>query len=164
MKQQKDNLEDDFMEIIRQNETTIYKICSFYVTPTIPIDDLYQESVLSLWKGFPKFRHESSFTTWIWRVTLNSCLSVIRTEKKHKQNISLSQVHAASIATENMQQEIKQLYDIINKLNPFDRALILLWLDEKSYKEIAEVTGISVANVATKLKRIKIQLNTFANQ
>ncbi|MDR1346564.1 MAG: sigma-70 family RNA polymerase sigma factor [Bacteroidales bacterium] len=157
-------LTEDFIEMLSQNEAVVYKICSFYATQTISRDDLYQETVLALWKGYPKFRSESSITTWIWRIALNCCISVIRTEKKHQQNISLTEVSIPLLESESMQQEIKELYRCIAQLKTFDRTLILLWLEEKPYQEIAEITGLSVANVGTRLKRIKTTLKILSNQ
>jgi RNA polymerase sigma-70 factor (ECF subfamily) len=157
-------LTEDFMDMLQQNEVMICKICSFYTTPVFSTDDLYQETVLALWKGYPKFRSESRITTWIWRIALNCCISVIRTEKKHRQNVSLSETPVSLLEKETLQPEIKELYRCIAQLKILERTLILLWLEEKSYQEIAEITGLSVANVATKLKRIKTTLETLSNQ
>ena len=167
-------LEQAFIQMIRENEKIIYKVCSFYVSEQSPMEDLYQDTVLNLWKCFPKFRNESSLSTWMYRIALNSCISSLRKENKRRQVetqclASLqSIVETQSIASlpepDNMEEEIRELYRLIYQLKDLERAIILLWLEEKSYQEIAEITGLSLSNVATKLKRIKADLKTMSNQ
>ena len=157
-------LEQAFIQMIRKNEKIIYKVCSFYVSEQSPIEDLYQETVLNLWKSFPKFRNESSFSTWIYRIALNSCISGIRKDSKHRRQVPLALSEEVAFEPDNMEEEIRELYRLIYQLKNVERAIILLWLEEKSYQEIAEITGLSLSNVATKLKRIKENLKTMSNQ
>lgn len=144
--------------MIKKYERAIYKVCTFYVSDYFSIDDLYQESVCNLWKGFPRFRHESSIYTWIYRITLNTCISCIRKNKRTPQKSSLTL--SINIPAEPLgnHDEIRELYSLINKLKPIDRAVILLWLEEKSYQEIAEITGLTPGNIGVRLNRIRKKL------
>ena len=157
-------LEQAFIQMIRKNEKIIYKVCSFYVSEQSPMEDLYQETVLNLWKSFPNFRNESSFSTWIYRIALNSCISGIRKDSKHRRQVPLALSEEVAFEPDSMEEEIRELYRLIYQLKNVERAIILLWLEEKSYQEIAEITGLSLSNVATKLKRIKENLKTMSNQ
>ena len=157
-------LEEDFIRTVRENERIIYKVCSFYVSEQSPMDDLYQETVFNLWKSFPKFRHESSYSTWIYRVALNTCISDLRKESKYSRKVPLFFSEEMAFEPDNMEDEIRELYRLIYQLKNLERAIILLWLEEKSYQEIADITGLSLCNVGTKLKRIKEKLKTMSNQ
>ncbi len=149
-----------FLEMIHQNEGIIYKVVSFYADAEHPIGDLYQEVVLNLWKSYPSFRGESKYSTWIYRIALNTCVSFYRRNKK---NVTYVDISVDMPEIEDSSEEIQELYKLINCLGKIERALVLLYLDDKSYKEIAEITGLSVTNVATKLSRIKEKLRLMSN-
>ncbi len=138
-------LEKEFIGIIRENERLIYKVCSFYVSEVLTLADLYQEVVHNLWAGFPKFRNNSSISTWIYRVSINTCISGTRKEKKHsKGNIPVSSLSEWPIEPEDMTDEIREMYRLINNLKTLEKTIVLLWLEEKSYQEIVEITGITL--------------------
>lgn len=159
------SVEKDFIKIIQENERVIYKVCSFYVAEAFPMEDLYQEVVHNLWVGFPKFRNESSISTWIYRIAINTCISGIRKEKKfQKSNVPASSLSEWLIVPESLTDEIREMYRMINKLRTFDKTIVLLWLEEKSYQEIADITGITLSNVATRLKRAKEKLKEMSNE
>ena len=153
--------DSQFMEMIRQNEGVIFKVASFYVDKEHPIGDLYQEIVLNLWKAFPSFRGDSKHSTWIYRIALNTCVSFYR---RSKRNISYVDITMDIPEVVDNNEEIQELYKLINRLGKIERALVLLYLDDKSYKEISEITGLSVTNVATKLSRIKDKLKQMSNE
>lgn len=150
-----------FLEMICQNEGIIYKITSFYTDKDHPISDLYQEVVLNLWKAFPSFRGESKYSTWIYRIALNTCVSFFR---RSKRDVTYVDITMDIPETVESNEDIQELYKLINRLGKIERALVLLYLDDKSYKEIAEITGLSVTNVATKLSRIKDKLKQMSNE
>jgi len=150
-----------FLEMIRQNEGIIYKVTSFYTDKEHPIGDLYQEVVLNLWKAYPSFRGESKYSSWIYRIALNTCVSFYRRNKKNITYVDISMDIPENI--DNNNEEIQELYRLINRLGKIERALVLLYLDDKSYKEIADITGLTVTNVATKLSRIKEKLKQMSN-
>lgn len=149
------------MDMIHQNEGIIYKVASFYTDKEHPIGDLYQEIVINLWKGFPSFKGESKYSTWIYRIALNTCVSFYRRSHRNLQYVDF-QVDIPEETEHN--EQISELYALINRLGKIERALVLLYLDDKSYKEIAEITGLSVTNVATKLNRIKEKLRKMSNE
>ena len=137
-----ENVEQEFLSVIREYERVIYKVCYLYTTPNATLNDLYQEVVLNIWKAFPKFRRECKISTWIYRIALNTCISFIRKEKNIPEIVTLTQ----------------EAYRMINRLGQLEKAIILLYLEEKSYEDISEITGLTVTNVATKLNRIKDKL------
>ncbi|NDV94404.1 sigma-70 family RNA polymerase sigma factor [Dysgonomonas sp. 521] len=150
-----------FLDMIRQNEGIIYKVTSFYADKEHPIGDLYQEVVLNLWKGFASFRGESKHSTWIYRIALNTCVSFYRRSKKNVTYVDIS-MDIPDVVDNN--EQIQELYKLINQLGKIERALVLLYLDDKPYKDIAEITGLSVTNVATKLSRIKDKLKQMSDE
>lgn len=155
------NVDVQFLEMIRQNEGIIYKVTSFYTDTEHPLGDLYQEVVLNLWKAFPSFRGDSKYSTWIYRIALNTCVSFYRRSKKDISYVDIS-MDIPDVVDNN--EEIQELYKLINRLGKIERALVLLYLDDKSYKEIAEITGLTVTNVATKISRIKDKLRDMSNE
>ncbi len=155
------DLERDFMEVVRQNERIIYKVVSFYADIDQSVSDLYQEVVLNLWKAYPSFRGDSKISTWIYRISLNTCITFFRRSKRSISYTDLV-IDVSDIPDED--ENIKELYRLINKLGKIEKALVLLYLDEKPYKDIAEITGLSVTNVATKLNRIKDKLKKMSNE
>jgi RNA polymerase sigma factor (sigma-70 family) len=154
------NLEKAFMDMIRQNERIIYKVTSFYANQDQTIHDLYQEVVLNLWKAYPSFRGDSKISTWIYRIALNTCITFFRRTKVNIHYVDF--IIDMPQTTDNTNEEIKELYRLINRLGQIEKALVLLYLDEKSYKEIADVMGLTVTNVATKLTRIKEKLKKMS--
>lgn len=152
-------LEQEFTACIKEYERVIYKVCYLYTTKSVTLNDLYQEAVLNIWRAFPKFRHECKISTWIYRITLNTCISFIRKEKNIPEIVSLTQ--EAEWLTEegdSFREMLVELYRLINCLGQLDKSIILLYLENKDYAEIAEITGLTVTNVATKLSRIKDKL------
>ncbi|WP_165040877.1 RNA polymerase sigma factor [Dysgonomonas sp. ZJ709] len=157
------DLENRFIEIIRKNERIIYKVCSFYFSDELPLSDLYQETVCNLWTAFPKFRNECTISTWIYRIALNTCVSGLRKETRQPKGMSASALYESLPAPEDMSEQIKEMYRLIHQLKTMEKAIVLLYLEEKSYQEIADITGLTVSNVATKLKRSKEKLKQMSN-
>ncbi|MGP1421607.1 MAG: sigma-70 family RNA polymerase sigma factor [Tannerella sp.] len=159
----KTDLEETFIAMLKANERVIYKVCSFYASEETPLSDLYQDVVCNLWTAYPKFRGECSISTWIYRIALNTCISGFR-KKKMEHSADLSSLQDAFIQPEDMTEEIKEMYRLIRQLKTLERAVILLYLEEKSYQEIADITGLSLSHVAVKLKRTKEKLINMSNQ
>lgn len=153
-----ENVEQEFVSVIREYERVIYKVCYLYVTPHATLNDLYQEVVLNLWKAFPKFRKECKMSTWIYRIALNTCISFIRKEKNIPEIVTLTREVDRADETDETETMLHQLYRMINRLGQLEKSIILLYLEEKSYEEISEITGLTLTNVATKLSRIKDKL------
>ena len=159
-----ENIELQFTKMVKEYRKTIYTVCYFFSKDTEEVNDLYQEILINLWKGFEKFRGESSLKTWIWRVSLNTCNNLERKKKSNVQTIPLSIDIDLYNDDDVHSKQIQILYDRINRLDIFDRAIILLWLENMSYQDIANVVGISISNVTTRLFRIKEQLKSMSNK
>ena len=160
----KDEQEKRFIEMIKQNERVIYKVCSFYTSDDEPLSDLYQDVVCNLWTAYPKFRSDCSLSTWIYRIALNTCISNLRKKKRTPQITPLSDIQSVFIQPDDFTAEIREMYRLIHQLKNLERAIILLYLEDKSYQEIADITGLSLSNVAVKLMRIKEKLIKMSNQ
>lgn len=158
-------IEGQFLTLIRQYERVIYKVCYLYTTKHASLGDLYQEVVLNLWKAYPKFRQECKVSTWIYRIALNTCISFIRKEKNIPDIVALTQEADWMTEEEDGWKEmICQLHRMIDRLGQLDKSIILLYLEEKNYEEIAEITGLTVTNVATKISRIKDKLKKMKKE
>ena len=153
--------QEKFITHINDCRGIIYKICNLYTDTVADREDLFQEIVIQLWKAFPKFRSESKFSTWLYRVALNTAISDLR---KQKRNVELSfpefiPLDKADVKEESEKEEkLKQLYEAISQLNEIDKAVVLLYLDENSYEEMESILGISNNTLRVKMNRIKEKL------
>lgn len=152
-----------FICLVEQHRQMIYKVCFIYASDDATISDLYQEVALNLWKAFPLFRGESKTTTWTYRIAVNTCVSWLRSSKRRPQTVPLTLSMADHFADEQERERLRELYTLINRLGKLERALILLWLEERSYEEIAEILDISVSNVGVRINRIKSKLRNMSN-
>lgn len=155
--------EKEFVALVEEHKQIIYKVCYMYASGANHLNDLYQEVVINLWKAFPHFRGESKVSTWIYRIGLNTCVSFYRKSKKRPEVVPITVDLEDFSYEEDKTSQLRELYRMINRLNPLERAIILLWLEEKNYNEIAEITGLSRNNVAVKLNRIKEKLKTMSD-
>lgn len=156
-------IEKDFIDMVRQCEKIIYKVCSFYLTDNYLLADLYQDVVCQMWSAYPRYRHECSMSTWVYRIALNTCISGLRRKKSNPQNVMLTALPDIIDNREDKESEIGEMYKLINRLKSLEKALILLYLEDKSYQEMSDITGLSVSNVAVKLMRIKEKLRKMSN-
>jgi len=152
-----DNKETEFSRIIREQKATIYTVCYMFSKDKEEVDDLFQEVLVRLWQGYDSFQGKSDLRTWIYKVSLNTCISIDRKKKRRKTQPLLEGVDLFDKNdADNRQTDL--LHERIGRLQAFDRAIVLLWLEDMSYEEIAQIVGISVKNVSVKLYRIKEQL------
>lgn len=149
--------ERQFADIVRQHKSSIYSVCYMFAKDADEADDLFQEVLINLWKGMDSFRHESKISTWIWRVSFNTCISADR-KKKRKKEVRLSMDVNLFESPDEDSRQIRMLHERIHRLQPFDRAIVMLWLEGISYEEIGAIVGISVKNVSVRLVRIKEML------
>lgn len=163
MKVEKEN-EQAFLALIKEYRRLIYKVCYLYATDDEHLKDLYQETLINLWQGFQGFKGEAKISSWIYRVSLNTCISFYRKHSKITDTMPLESLFGLMTEDDEKAVHLCEMYRLISQLNRLEKAIILLWLDERSYEEIAEITGISRNNIASKLKRIKEKLNGLANQ
>lgn len=157
-------LELEFAQIVKEHKGTIYTVCYMFSKDEEEIADLYQDILVNLWKGYPKFRGDSSAGTWIYRVSLNTCISAERKKKRKAETLPLTMDINLFADTDEDTKQVKMLRDRISKLGPFDRAIVLLWLENLSYDEIGAIVGISAKNVSVRLVRIREQLKKMSNE
>ena len=140
--------------MVEEYRKTIYTVCYFFSKDTEEVNDLFQEILINLWKGFPKFRGESDIRTWIWRVSLNTCSNQKRKKDSRVQTVPLSVDIDLYNDDDLHSRQIQMLYDRINRLGYIDRSIILMWLENLSYDEIGSILGITANNVSVKLVHI----------
>ncbi len=157
-------VEQEFNAMVQDYRHVIWKVCYIYAKDPEHLNDLYQETLVNLWKAFPRFRRESKTSTWIYKIALNSCITYFRRYARSPHTIPITREWDCILEDEQLTEQLHEIYRLINRLNPFEKALILLWLEERSYGEIAEITGLTVSNVATKLSRIKEKLKKMSEQ
>ena len=156
------NNKEEFVRLIEEHKLIIYKICNAYCKKASDRDDLAQEITYQLWKSFNHFNGSVKFSTWMYRVALNVAISFYRKSKKTESVIEFAESHSQVVdKTEDrteLDKNINTLQHLISELKELDKALMILYLEEKSYGEIAEILGITETNVATKVSRIKEKL------
>ena len=159
-----DSMELDFERIVREHKGTIYTVCYMFSKDEDEVADLFQDILVNLWKGFAGFRGESSPRTWIYRVSLNTCISADRKKKRRGESIPLDMsINLFDDSAEDLKQ-IRMLQGRISRLGPFDRAIVLLWLENLTYEEIGAIVGITAKNVSVRLFRIKEQLRNMSDE
>ena len=156
-KSSENDLQEEFARLVREHKSTIYTVCYMFSKDNDEVNDLFQEILVNLWRGFPKFEGRSDIRTWFYRVSLNTCITIDR-KKKQSKSVPLSMDINLYEDNDADTKQVQMLYDRINKLGPFDRAIVLLWLEGIPYDEIGEIVGISAKNVSVKLVRIREQL------
>ena len=152
--------EKAFLDIIREHERMIHKICNLYTSDVSEKQDLFQEIILQLWKSFKGFRNEAKISTWMYRIALNTALTHLR-RSKTKVSLSFTSFINANIAEENDnfdQERTNLLHNAIAKLTELEKAIVMLYLDDKSYQEMEEVLGIKQGTLRVKMNRIKEKL------
>jgi len=152
-----------FKSFVTENLGLMKSICRAYARDEEDLKDLIQEVTLQLWKSHKRFEGRSQVSTWVYRVTLNVCLSQARKQKKELVNFTSKSIEVREEIDETEQEQINLLYQTIRRLKEGDRAIVLLYLENKSYKEIADILGMTVSNVGVKVNRLKGQLKKMIN-
>ena len=160
------NEKHTFIKLVTENQNILHKICHFYCYQPQDKQDLYQEITLQLWKAFPKFREQARFSTWMYRIALNTAITMTRRPKifqplPEQQELIVMQDHNY---LSDKDEDIRILYKAISRLEKVEKAIILLWLEEKPYREIASITGLSEKNISVKLVRIKQKLEKLIEE
>jgi RNA polymerase sigma-70 factor (ECF subfamily) len=143
----------------------IIKICRAYTNTQEDFEDYYQEVCLQIWLSKDNFKEQSAWSTWIYRLTLNVCLTFLKKKKNNKQN-NTSDLLPDEVMVDSKafsEESLNQLYNAIRKLSEIDRGVILLYLEEKSYKEIADIIGTNTNNIGVRITRIKERLKKILN-
>ena len=154
-------MEFEFARVVKEHKGTIYTVCYMFSNNPEEVADLYQEILINLWKGFEKFRGDSNVRTWIYRVSLNTCISSDRKKKRNVETLPLTMDINLFDDSDEDTKQVQLLRSRINKLGPFDRAIVLLWLENLSYDEIGSILGITANNVSVKLVRIREKLKSM---
>lgn len=150
-----------FEEWLSKHRGLLFKIVRAYESDAMGQDDLFQEITIQVWRSIPSFRHESSVTTWLYRIALNTAIKWTKRERKHYRTEPLENVqHVLQESGSSIDEQLTWLYEEIYKLDEIDRSITLLLLEGFSYKEMAGILGISESNVGVKINRIKKQLIT----
>jgi len=158
----RNKLESNFEQILEKNKHKIYRICKIYAVAPLEPQDLFQEVVFQIWKSLDNFKDKSSIDTWVYKIAINVCLrSKIKFDKSHNKTERFESIHFTPVEKEidaSEQEKFQYLKECIATLNESDTSIIVLYLDELSYKEIAEITGLSENHIAVKMKRIRKKL------
>ena len=153
-------LEKKFAQMVGEHKSTIYTVCYMFSQDADEVSDLFQEVLINLWKGFEGFEHRSDIKTWIYRVALNTCISIDRKKRRSASMPLTLDINLFEDRDEDSRQ-VDMLHKRISKLQPFDRAIVLLWLEDLSYEEIGQIVGITAKNVSVRLFRIREQLKNM---
>lgn len=143
--------------MVGEQKSTIYTVCYMFSKDQDEVNDLYQEVLINLWRGFDDFEHRSDIRTWVYRVALNTCISIDRKQRR-RSDFELRMDINLFEDRDTDSKQVDLLHKRIMNLQPFDRAIVLLWLEDISYEEIGQIVGISAKNVSVRLVRIKEQL------
>ena len=154
--------ERQFAKTVREHKSTIYTVCYMFSKDDDEVNDLFQEVLFNLWKGYDSFGHRSDIRTWIYRVALNTCISLDR-KKRRSATVRLAMDINLFEDRDEDTRQVDLLHKRIQRLQPFDRAIVLLWLEDLSYEEIGQIVGISTKNVSVRLFRIREQLKNMSN-
>lgn len=152
---------EDFLHALDDHKLIIFKVCNTYCSDSEDQKDLAQEIIIQLWQSFNKYDSQFKFSTWVYRISLNVAISYLRRKKsksRGQQTISLDFVEISHQDQSDKDENLRLLRKFINELDDLNKALIIMYLDEKSHEEIAEVLNISKSNVGTKINRIKKSL------
>ena len=149
--------EREFTQLVLEQKSTIYTVCYMFARDKDEAADLFQDVLINLWKGIGKFRNDSEISTWVYRVSLNTCISADR--KKRKMPTTRLDMNIDLFDDDDTDsRQIQVLRQRIQRLQPLDRAIVLLWLESLSYKEIADIVGLTPKNISVRLTRIRLQL------
>ena len=152
--------EEEFVRQVQANQGIIQKICGLYGQTQPDREDLFQEIIVQLWKAVPKFQEQSRFSTWLYRVALNTAISDFR---KKRRALPVIQTEVASLEIESeiidgKDERLKTLYAAISRLQEIDKAIVMLYLEDKSYDEMEDIVGISASTLRVRMNRVKEKL------
>lgn len=164
MKQPTAQQETEFVQLVQQYQRLVYKVCGLFANDNEERKDLFQEIILQAWKAYPGFKGQSSVSTWLYRISLNTAITYQKKQKRGPAIIYPDELvqHPEDNLPDTWKEEYKILHQMIAGLPKLDRALVLLYLEDKSHNEIADIMGISASNVGTKLNRIKDKMKQQA--
>lgn len=161
-----EELEHSFIEQLEKHQNIVHKVCRLYTNNQDAHNDLFQEITIQLWKAYPKFRGDAKFSTWMYRVGLNTAITLYRKKKRTIDTQQFDNIEFKIKSEEyddTEEQQLKLLYSAVHQLNDIEKALVFLYLEDKNYREISETMGISEVNARVKMNRVKNKLRTILN-
>lgn len=150
--------EEQFNRLVNDHKRTIYSVCYMFSNQSYEVEELFQETLIRLWTGFESFAGRSEERTWVYRVALNTAINLRKSRKRRLDTIPLTLDINTPSSDDSSSKQTQQLHDIIAQLDPMDKALVLLWLDDMSYADIGAIMGITPTNVGSRLMRVKEKL------
>lgn len=156
-----ESLHNTFTSLVREHERIIYKICYMYADNAAGRQDLYQEIVLQVWRGYKSFRGEAKFSTWLYQVALNTAIAGLRKEKRSVLSTTADGLLPDITDTDADNTQLELLHTAINQLNEIEKAVVMLYLDNKNYDEMQDILGIPNGALRVKMTRIKEKLRTI---
>ena len=158
---QSNRQQQEFVQLLNQHQPLIHKVCNLYGQAVTDRDDLFQEIVVQLWKAYPKFRGEAKFSTWMYKIALNTAISGLRKRKNHIASFDPEKLPTEiqdEIYNTEKEVQLEQMYAAIRELSEIERALVMLYLEDRPYDEMEEILGINQNNLRVKMNRIKEKL------
>ncbi|MDW5288214.1 RNA polymerase sigma factor [Formosa sp. PL04] len=158
--------EHNFIELLEKHQNIVHKVCRLYTNDYDAHNDLFQEITIQLWKAYPKFRGDAKFSTWMYRIGLNTAITLYRKSKRRVETQDFDAVQfriKAEDYDDTEEEQLKLLYSAVKQLNDIEKALVFLYLEDKNYKEISDTMGISEVNARVKMNRVKTKLRTILN-
>lgn len=160
-------LQEAFIRLVTENRGMLYKVCRMYGDTEPDRQDLFQEIIIQLWRSFPRFRGEARVSTWLYRIALNTAISDLRRQRRHitpvDPDLLPTQLQDVQYSTEK-EEQLQQLYAAIDRLTEVEKALTMLYLEDKSYQEMEEILGIPQNNLRVKMNRIKEKLRKMTKE
>jgi len=156
-------MEKEFLALIHDNQQIIYKVCRLYRDNREDQEDLFQEIVYQLWKSYPGFNGASKVSSWIYRIALNTAIAIYRKPSVAIENYETIPEYIHSVDEQTISENAERLFAALRQLNDAEKAIISLYLEDFSYKDIAEITGLSESNIGVRLNRIKNKLKELLN-
>lgn len=155
--------EQSFLDLLNKHQKIIHKVCHLYMDDFSGREDLFQEVTLQAWKAYPKFRGDSQFSTWLYRIALNTAITFYRKTKRQPAVYS-NEIPEQTEASSETEEQLKAMYKSISDLSKTDKALVMLYLEDYNYNDIGDILGITPNNVAVKMNRIKLKLKESSNK
>ena len=155
------------MKLVQEHRSLLYKVCRVYCFTEADRQDLFQEMVIQLWRSYPTFRGESKFSTWLYRIALNTAISDLRKQDRRPSTTSTDEIPPSlpdMTWPGEEEQQLQQLYAAINRLSDVEKALVMLYLEDKPYEEMEEIMGINQNNLRVKMNRIREKLRKMTKE
>lgn len=151
--------EKEFVQLMHDNQRIVHKVCNLYMDRHADREDLFQEITLQAWKAYPQFRGDARFSTWLYRVALNTAITFFRKEKRQPDIYTTETIpERKEEDTDPIEEQVRLMYTAIGDLSQIEKALVMLYLEDYSYQEIGDMMGITPNHVAVKMNRIKTKL------